>query len=681
MRFALLLAVSATALLTACGKTETVEAPPAPPKAVLGTFGIDTTAMDTSVKPGDDFYRYVNGTWLANTQIPPDKSRFGAFDLLRDKSETDVRAVIEELKAASPAAGSVQQKVVDLYESWMDEAALEARGIEPLKPYLDQIAAVSSKADLVKLMGQPDFASPAAVYVFPDPADPTRYTVGVTQAGTGMPVRDYYLSPGEKFDAYRAAYKTYVTKILELTGDANPAASAEAVIALETKLATAHWSPEQQRDVQATNNPVDRAGLKKMIPAMDWDAYLASAGLPDQQAFVVNEVSALRDSAKLLDTVPVDAWKKYLAFHIADGYSTNLPKAFDDANFEFYSKTLRGIEQKRDRWKRGVQLLDGLIGEGVGEVYVAKFFPPDSKAKMDVLVENLRSAMGERLKTLAWMDDATRTEAAKKLASFDPRVGYPSKWRDYSALAIEPGKLFENVRAARMFEWNRQIQQLKGPVDREEWGMNPQTVNAYYNPLMNQITFPAGILQPPFFDPNADPAVNYGAIGAVIGHEMGHGFDDQGREFDEAGKIRNWWTPETNEKFLVQTKKFAAQYDAFCPLEGVCVNGDFTMGENIGDLGGLEMAYTAYKLSLNGQEAPVIDGFTGDQRFFMAHAQVWRAMQRDDALRNQVLTDPHAPAAARGSIPERNMEAWYAAFNVQPTDKAYLAPEERVNIW
>jgi len=680
MRLALYLAVSAAALLTACG--EKADAPVTEAKATLGTFGIDTTAMDTAVKPGDDFYSYVNGAWLATAQIPADKSRFGAFDQLRDKSETDVKSILDELSAGEhPAAGSVKQKVLDLYNDWMDVDAIEARGIEPLQADLDLIAAASSKADIMKLMGKPGFASPIAPYVFPDPADPTRYTVGITQAGTGMPVRDYYLEKGEKFDAYRAAYTAYVTKVFELLGDADPAASAKAVVDLETKLATVQWAPEQQRDVQATNNPMDRAGLKKMAPGFDWDAFLAESLMADQQTFVANEVSAIRDSAKLIDTVPLDAWKKYLTFHAADGASNTLPKAFDQASFDFYSKTLRGVESQRDRWKRGVTLLDGLIGEGVGEIYVSKFFPPESKAQMEELVANLRKAMGQRLETLAWMDDQTRAEAQAKLATFDPRIGYPSKWRDYSALTIEPGKLYENVKAAQLFEWKRQIEQLKGPVDREEWGMNPQTVNAYYNPLMNQITFPAAILQPPFFDPHADPAVNYGAIGAVIGHEMGHGFDDQGREFDQDGKIRNWWTPETNEKFLEQTTKFAAQYDAFCPLEGVCVNGKFTMGENLGDLGGLEMAYTAYKLSLNGEEAPVIDGFTGDQRFFMAHAQVWRAMQRDDALRNQVLTDPHSPAAARGSIPERNMDAWYAAFNVQPGDKAYIALEERVKIW
>ncbi|HUQ53488.1 MAG TPA: M13 family metallopeptidase [Gammaproteobacteria bacterium] len=680
------LAAACTVLgLAACSDDGAV-APAATPavataKPAFGTFGIDTTAMDTSVKPGDDFYRYVNGKWVATFQMPPDKARYGAFDALRDKSETDVRTLLDELAAAPRPAGSVQQKVADLYGSWMDEAAIEARGIEPLKADLETIAAARTKRDIVALMGKTDYASPVALYISPDPADTTRYVVNVTQAGLGMPVRDYYLNEGAKFDAYRSQYRVYVTKIFELIGDGNPAASAEAVVALETELAKVHWSPERRRDVQATNNPVDRAGLLAMIPAVDWDALLPVAGLGAVQHFVVNETTALHDGAALLDTQPVETWKKYLAFHLADTYASDLPKAFDDASFEFYRRTLSGVEVQRDRWKRGVQLLDGLIGEGVGELYVAKYFPPDYKAKMDELVANLRLAMGQRLSTLSWMDEATRAEAQKKLGTFDPRVGYPVKWRDYSAYTVERGKLFENVRNGREFEWKRQVERLDEPVDRDEWGMNPQTVNAYYNPLVNQITFPAAILQPPFFDPNADLAVNYGAIGAVIGHEMGHGYDDQGREYDESGKIRNWWTPETNDKFMAAISMFAAQYNAFCPLDGACVNGNFTMGENIGDLGGLEMAYTAYKIALKGAEAPVIDGFTGDQRFFMAHAQVWRGIQREDALRSQMLTDPHSPAPARGSIPERNMDAWYAAFNVKEGDAQYLAPENRVRIW
>jgi putative endopeptidase len=680
------LVLAAALALAGCGDqaaepSQQAATPPASPRAAMGTFGIDLTAMDPSVKPGDDFYRYVNGAWVSTFAMPADKARYGVFDALRDKSEVDVRSLLDELAATPAAAGSVQQKVADLYRSWMDEAAIEARGIDPLKSDLDAIAAARTKTDVVKLMGNIDYAGPVGLYISPDPADPTRYVVNVTQSGLGMPVRDYYLNEGDRFDAYRAAYLAYVTKILELIGDENPGASAAAVVALETELATVHWSPERQRDVQATNNPVDRAGLAAMIPAMEWDAFLPVAGLGNVQNFVVNETTALRDGAALLDSQPVGAWQKYLAFHLASDYASNLPQAFDDANFDFYRRTLAGVEVQRDRWKRGVQLLDNLIGEGVGEVYVAKFFPPEYKAQMDELVANLVTAMRQRLGELSWMDDATRAEALKKLATFEPRVGYPVKWRDYSAYAVEPGRLLENVRNGRRFEWNREVARLDEPVDRDEWGMNPQTVNAYYNPLVNQITFPAAILQPPFFDPYADPAVNYGAIGAVIGHEIGHGYDDQGREFDETGRIRNWWTPETNERFNAAIARFAEQYNAFCPLEGACVNGNFTMGENIGDLGGLEMAYTAYKLSLNGSEAPVIDGFTGDQRFFMAHAQVWRSIQREDALRNQLLTDPHAPAAARGSIPERNMDAWYAAFGVQEGDAQYIAPENRVRIW
>ncbi len=683
------LMLGATLLLAACGAeqasaptaAEQESAAAAAPKPAIGTFGIDLAAMDTSVKPGDDFYRYVNGRWVATFEMPADKARYGVFDALRDKSEGDVRTLLEELAATAPAPGSVQQKVADLYAAWMDEAAIEARGIEPLEADLDAIAAAQTKADIVRLMGNIDYAGPVGVYISPDPADTTRYVVSITQSGLGMPVRDYYLNEGPTFDAYRAAYSSYVAKILGLIGDERPAESAAAIVALETELAKVHWPPERRRDVQATNNPVDRAGLEAMIPAMDWDVLLRGIGLGDVQHFIVNETTALRDGAALLDTQPVDAWKKYLAFHLASDYASSLPKAFDEANFDFYRRTLAGVEVQRDRWKRGVQLLDNLIGEGVGELYAARFFPPDYKAKMDELVANLVAAMSQRLKTLSWMDDATRAEAERKLATFEARVGYPSKWRDYSAYTVERGKLFENVRNGQRFDWYRQVERLDKPVDREEWEMNPQTVNAYYNPLVNQITFPAAILQPPFFDPYADPAVNYGAIGAVIGHEIGHGYDDQGREFDESGKIRNWWTPETNERFNAATTKLAEQYNAFCPLEGACVNGNFTMGENIGDLGGLEMAYTAYKLSLVGREAPVIDGFTGDQRFFMAHAQVWRAIQREDALRNQLLTDPHAPAPARGSIPERNMDAWYAAFNVQEGDAQYLAPEDRVRIW
>ena len=642
---------------------------------------VDVAGMDKSVKPGDDFYKYANGKWLASFKIPSDKSSYYTFDALRDKAESDIRAVLDEVAKTSPAAGSTAKKVLELYDSWMDEKSADARGAEPLKADFEAIAAARNKAAILRLMGRFDYSGPVGIYIQPDPDDPTRYAVAITQSGLGMPSREYYLNKGGKFDAYRTAYKTYVTKIFELAGDMTPSASAASVIALENQLAAVHWPPERQRDVKATNNPMDRAGLKRTIPAIDWDSMLEVAGLADVQHFVVNETSALRDGAKLLDTQPIEAWQKYLTFHLASDYASYLSKAFDDASFDFHEKSLLGVESQRDRWKRGVGLLNAQIGEGIGQLYVAKYFPPHSKALMDQLVDNLRTAMGERLKTLAWMDDATRAEAQKKLTTFEPRIGYPSQWRDYSRLTIEPGRLFENVRNAKKFEWERQVVRLDKPVERFEWWMNAQTVDAYYNPLTNQITFPAGILQPPFFDPNADAAVNYGAIGAVIGHEMGHGFDDQGREYDEAGKIRNWWTPETNKKFVMQTDKLSRQYNAFCPLEGVCVNGKPTMGENIGDLGGLEMAYTAYKLSLSGKDAPVLGGLTGDQRFFLAHAQIWRGLVRDDQLRNSILTNPHAPVAARGSMPERNMDAWYAAFDVKKGDRLYRRPEDRVKIW
>ncbi len=675
-----LLAVAAAAVLTGCSSS--APAPPAPPRPSLGSFGVDTANMDTTVKPGDDFFKYANGKWLATFTMPADKSRYGAFDALGDKSEADVRTVLETLAAEKPAPGTTPAKVGDMYASWMDEAAIEARGLAPLQPYLDQINAVTDTAGVERLMSMPDYSAPFGVGIQADPQNPTRYAVWAGQGGLGMPNRDYYLEPGDSFDRYRGAYKTYVTRILELLGDPTPAASADQVIALETRIASGHWKPADLRDVPKAIKPMPWSAFTAFAPGVNWSAILTGSGLPatlDQ--VVAYGDTAVRDGAALIGREPVAAWKKYLAFHIASDNAAHLPKAFDDASFEFFGKTLRGLQAKRERWKRGVTLLDENIGEGVGEVYVSKFFPPDNKVKMDALVTNLRAALEGRLKELPWMDEPTRAEALKKLATFEPRVGYPRKWRDYSALTVEKGKHFENVVNARLFEWKRQVARLGSPVDRDEWGMNPQTVNAYYNPLMNQITFPAAILQPPFFDVHADPAVNYGAIGAVIGHEIGHGFDDQGRAFDEAGRTRNWWTPETDSRFKAATTELGTQYGKYCPVPDGCINGQLTMGENIGDLGGLTMAYTAYKLSLDGKEPPVVDGFTGDQRFFLAWAQVWRAMAREDDTRQRLVTDPHSMPEFRTNGVVRNMDAWYTAFNVQPGDTLYIAPEQRVRIW
>ena len=681
MRSASLAGLVAIVLLVACSKEPAPAAAPPAPKAAYGSFGVDLAQMDTSVQPGDDFYRYVNGKWLDSFPMPADRASYGTGTVVFEKTEADLHAILDELAATKPAQGSVDQKVADIYASWMDEAGIEARGLEPLQPYLSRIAAAKDKAGLMQLVGSIDFQAPFAVGISPDTVDPTRYAVWVGQSGLGMPNRDYYLKKGEKFDAYRAAYATYVAKIFELLGNKDPSGSAKRVIGIENKIAAVAWAPERQRKVSEAINPMDLGGLKRLAPNVDWPLVLGGVGLGDSQHFVVQETTAIRDGAKLLDSEPLGAWKDYMTFHFVNSYATDLPKAFDEAQFEFNSKALRGVEKQRDRWKRGLTVVDGAIGEGLGQIYVRKHFPPETKAKMDSLVANLRAALKQRLATLAWMDDTTRAEAVKKLDAFEPRIGYPNKWRDYSALSVERGKQFENSRNARVFDWERRVKRLHEPVDRSEWFMTPQTVDAYYDPSTNQITFPAGILQPPFFDPNADPAVNYGAIGAVIGHEIGHGFDDQGREFDGSGKVRNWWTPQTNTRFVEATKKLGALYATHCPLEGACVNGDLTMGENIGDLGGLEMAYTAYKLSLDGKEAPVLDNFTGDQRFFLSFAQAWRGKTRDDALRAQMLTDPHSPRDARGSFPERNMDAWYAAFDVQPGAKLYLDPKDRVRIW
>lgn len=681
MRMSLLLAAPAAVLLAACSGE-----PAAPPvKPTLGEFGIDLTSADPAVKPGDDFFRYANGAWLSTFTIPEDKARYGSFDELREKSENDVKSIIDGFAANPPVAGSNIAKAADFYASWMDEATIEARGTEPLKPYLDTINGISTKADLLKVLATPGYASPFGLGIEADVADPKRYAVWGAQAGLGMPDREYYLDTAEAMTKYRAAYKTYVTKIFELLGDANPAASADTVIAFETEIAKGHWKQEELRVTDNAFKAMDAATFKALVPNIDLDKFATDAGLPALSNMVAYGDTAITAGAKLVDSQPIDVWKKYLTFHIASDNATFLTKAFDDASFEFFNKTLSGVAVKRDRWKRGVTLLDSNMGEALGEAYAAKFFPAENKAAMESLVSNLNSALKSRLETLDWMDDPTRAEALKKLGNFEVRVGYPNKWRDYSAMQVDKAKLFENVMNARLFEWNRQVARLGGPVDREEWGMNAQTVNASYNPLMNQITFPAGILQPPFFDVHADDAVNYGAIGAVIGHEIGHGFDDQGSAFDDQGVQRDWWTAQTKAAFQTKTAALNAQYDKYCPFTDKCISGKLTTGENIGDLGGMIMAYTAYKQSLGGKEAPVLEvngvKYTGDQRFFLSWAQVWRAMSREDNARQLLTTDPHSPPEFRVNGVMPNIDEWYAAFDVKEGDKMYIAPENRVRIW
>jgi endothelin-converting enzyme/putative endopeptidase len=651
-------------------------------KARFGGWGVDLTAVDKTVKPGDDFWRYVNGGWDKRTEIAADRASAGVGVLLVDEAEAQVRAIVEDLAKDPAKSGKIGQQVGDFYASWMDEAGIEARGTAPLKPYLAKFAAISNRADLLKAFAEPGVMSPIGVGILPDPADPTRYIAAAGQAGLGLPDRDYYLLEGEKYDAIRKAYRAYIVKMQQLAGIADAEAKADRIIALETALAKVHWETARRRDIKQIYNPMNRAQLAELAPQIDWPMFLDAAGLGSIPTVIAAEKSAITDTAKMLETVPLSTWKDYLAFHFVSSHAPYLPKAFDLANFEFYAKTLRGVPQQRERWKRGMQMINGSLGEAVGRVYVERHYPAESNRQMSELIANLRAGLETRLAASTWMDEATKTQARQKLAAFDPRIGHPVKWIDYSSLEVKRGDLLGNIVRTQKFGHELQLSRLGKPVDRALWDMNPQEVNAYYNPLMNQITFPAAILQPPYFDPAADPAVNYGSIGAIIGHEIGHGFDDQGRQFDATGRIRDWWSAASGAEFSKRAEKLGKQFDAYEPIPGTKINGKLTMGENIGDLGGLEMAYAAYRLHVAKHgEPPVIDGLTGDQRFFLAFGQAWRSKAREGALREQLLSDPHSPAMYRVNGIVRNVDAWYKAFNVKPGDKMYLPPEERVSIW
>jgi len=675
--------------IAGCAKKEAAEAskPAATAEAAktaYGTWGVDTSWQDKSVKPGDDFARFANGKWLDTFEIPADLSGYVSFTKLRLDAEGDVKGIIEALAAKESANGSLEQKVGDFYKTWMDVDAANAAGAEPLKPFLDKIYSISSDDDLMHALGSIHNNGPAGFGVIPDPADTTKNIAFVGQAGIGMPDRDYYLKTDEKFAGYQAAYKAYIAKVLSLAGIEDADARANAIYDFEKRLAEVQWTQEDSRNIQKIYNPMTAEELSNLAPDVNWSLIFDDLGLSSVPTFLVAQPSAIAAEAKLFKDADRDLVKDYLAFQFINNNADYLSSDFDDANFEFFSKTLRGIPEKRERWKRGVNKVDQQLGDAVGQIYVAKYFPPSSKDKMDGLVADLRAALKERLEQNEWMDEETRQHALLKLSTFEPRIGYPTKYTDFTSLDISSGSLFDNAIALGDFGWRDQIEQLGKPVDRERWGYPPQTVNASYNPLLNQITFPAGILQPPFFDPNADMAVNFGAIGAVIGHEIGHGFDDQGREFDEKGRIRNWWTDASNEAFEKRTAKLGAQYDSYEPVAGAHISGELTMGENIGDLGGLQMAYAAYHRYLDqhsGGEDKVIDGLTGDQRFFLAWAQVWQGKYREDALRQRLETDPHSPPYFRINGVVRNLDAWYNAFNVQEGDALYLAPEDRVRIW
>jgi putative endopeptidase len=650
-------------------------------KPVYGDWGYDPSAMDSSVKPGDDFWSYVNGTWDKKTPIAADRASAGPFVTLSDAAERDVRQIVEQL-GNDPNRDHLGQQVGDFYAGFMDTGAIEAAGTEPLKPYLAEIDGAKTRAQLLSLFIKPGYASPFDLGLDPDFKNPDKYSAFASQARLGMPSREYYLDDSAKMKAHRSAYRDYIVTIQELADLPGGEAAADRIIALETALSKAQWPAEDRRDIDKIYNPMTRAQLTRLAPQFDWTPTLAKAGLAGAKQVIVTEPSAVAGAGKVFASTPLSTWKEWLAFRFVSDHASVLPKAIDDARFAFYSKELSGVQQQRDRWKRGVATVNGALGEGVGEIYVKTHFPAESEQQMKELIGNLEDAYHERISSNQWMDQATRKAALEKLAAFEPRIGHPVKYIDYSSMNVAKGDPLGNSIRAADFDWKLQLKRFPKPVDRTLWGMFPQTINAYYNPLANQITFPAAILQPPFFDPNADPAANYGAIGAVIGHEMGHGFDDEGRKFDPKGALRDWWSADAAKAYATRTDKLVAQYSGFSPYPGVNVNGKLTLGENLGDLSGVEASHAAYKkYTAKHGEPPVIDGLTGDQRFFIAYAQAWQEKDREDAERQQILTDPHSPGKYRVNGIVRNVDAWYKAFNVQPGDKLYLPPEQRVHIW
>ena len=642
-------------------------------KAAIGAWGVDLAGGDASVKPGDDFFTYASGKWYEKTQIPADRPNTGTFYDLREATQEQVKSLI----TAAPKTS----KVGAFYSSFMDEAQVEKVGLAPLKRDLAALNAIKTKAQFARYMGATNGRFGSAVVdigVDADTANPELNVLYLGQGGLGLPEREYYF--GDQFKKQRDAYHAYIARTMKTLGYANPEAAADTIIGFEREIANKSWKIAERRQIEKLNNPMSTAELIAYAPGLDWNQFFAGAKVPAQKRMIVGENTAVKAIAQIYAQTPLSTLKLWQAFHIADQASPYLTKAMVDSRFE-YAKTLSGVSENRPRWKRGVDLVGNSLGELVGQDYVAKYFPASSKTKMDALVGNLKVAMAGRIKSNEWMGDATKAAALEKLAKMDVMVGYPDKWRSYAKLTIVPGDLYGNVVRAGEFNNAYRMADLGKPVDRKKWGMNPQTVNAYNGGLENKIVFPAGILQAPFFDPNADDAVNYGAIGAVIGHEISHGFDDQGRKIDAKGAVRDWWTAEDAKRFEEQAKIFGAQYAQFEVVPGAFINPELTMGENIADFAGAAVALDAYHASLGGKPAPVIDGLTGDQRFFLAWAQVWRAKAREDALRNQVATDPHSPAKYRAFAPLRNIGGWYTAFNVQPGDKLYIAPEKRAKLW
>ncbi|MEO0997500.1 MAG: M13-type metalloendopeptidase [Pseudomonadota bacterium] len=681
MKTTLLLSAAAL-VLAGCGQKNTDE--PAAGNDVALVSGIDIRYIDESVDPGDDFHAYVNGKWIAQTEIPADKPSYGVFTMLHEDSQEQVRAIIDEAASGDFEQGSDEQKVGDLYYSYLDMETRNERGLAPLTAEFEKIDAIADHDDLAVYMAEVNkvgYSMPFTLQQYVDFKDPGVYMMYTWQGGLGLPDREYYFDDSDKGAAIRAAYKTHVATMLELAGIEGAAGQAEAIYALEERMAREHMKKELTRDFTVLYNKLPPAELETLMPKFNWDGYLQTAGIAGIDGVVVTMLDHMKALDEIIADTGIDAWKPYLKWVAVNSNASTLNEELDRQNFEFYSKTLLGTEEQQPPWRRAVNTVNANLGEIVGREYVRRHFPPEAKARMRELVENLIAAYDVSIRELDWMTEATKAEALDKLSKFQPKIGYPDNWRDYSALQIERDDLFGNLHRSARFQYEYSIERQGGPVDRSEWQMTPQTVNAYYNPPLNEIVFPAAILQPPFFNMEADDAVNYGAIGAVIGHEIGHGFDDSGSTFDGDGVLRNWWTDEDRKEFERRTGKLVEQYSAFRPFEDLALNGEYTLGENIGDLGGLGIGLLAYQLSLNGEEPPVIDGFTGVQRVFLGYAQAWRSKYREAALRQQISTDPHSPAKYRTNGVVRNVAAFYEAFDVAADDELYLPPEERVKIW
>jgi putative endopeptidase len=657
------------------------------------THGISGADMDTSVKPGEDFYRYANGAWLKRTEIPPDRPSIGTFALLVDVSNKRTAALIEEVARSNPSSGSGPRKIADLYNSYMDEQGIEAKGAAPLKVHLDAIAAIRDKKELARALGEglradedalnnTNFHSPNifGLWVAPDFNDSDHYTAYLLQGGLELPDREYYLEDSEHMKQIRAEYQAHVARMLTLAGLSDAEARAGRIFELEHAIAEKHWTLAEDQDIHKANNHWKKSDFAAKAPGLDWDEYFKAAGLGRQENFIVWQPSAFAGESALVASQPLEAWKDLLAYHFIEQYGGALTKAFVDERFAFFGKTLSGTPQMRPRWQRGVIVVNGVLGDEVGKLYEKKYFPPESKERVQKMVENIKASFRKRIDALTWMDPATKTEAKEKLNTLYVGVGYPETWHEYDGLEIKSDDIFGNLWRSDLFDYHRQVSRLGKPIDRHEWSMTPQTVNAVNLPLQNALNFPAAILEPPFFDAKAPDATNYGAIGVVIGHEVSHTFDTEGSTFDAKGALRNWWKPADLEHFNAATQKLADQYDTYKPFPDLALKGKQTLGENIADLGGLSASYDGYRAALGNKTAPVQDGFTGDQQFFLAFVQSEKNRVRDAALRQQVMTDEHSPSRYRAAE-VRNLDPWYAAFDVKPGDKEYLAPEQRVRIW